>query len=175
MATADLLIYGLLLIPFVGVLIAGYGRMKVGPFFGIIVALGAGSLFLSYLLFDLATALFQLGALALGAAIFLLALGLLGDRFSYRSPMLLLASVALFPLGLLLSTGYLAPLIVHGSLLVANIGFALLLGYLRRNTLRTRKGQDKPKDRYLLTLPAVVSTVVVGLMVLNSFSQGTLL
>jgi len=175
MATADLLVYGLILIPFIGTLIAGYARLKVGPFFGITVAAGAVSVLLSYMLLDLTAALIQLGMLALGAVIFLALIGLLGERYSYRSPMLILASVGLFPLGLILGSGYLNPLFLFGILLGLNMIFAILLGRLRKNSLTTKSGKPRAKDRYLLTVPAIVSTVVAGLMVLNSFTQGTLL
>lgn len=173
MATADLLVYGLILIPFLGTLIAGYAKLRVGPFFGLTVAAGAISVLLSYLLLDLTAALIQLGALALGSLLFLGAIGFLGERFSYRSPMLLLGSVALFPLGLVLGSGYTAPLFLFSILLGLNLIFALLLAQLRKNTLTNRKGQPRAKDRYLLTIPAIVSTVVVGLMLLNSLIQGT--
>ena len=175
MATADLLVYGLILIPLVGTILAGYGKFKVGPFFGLIVATGAVSVLLSYLLLDLFAALIQLGALALGAVIFLALIGIFGEKFSYRSPMLLLAAVALFPLGLVLGTGYTAPLFAFGIILGLNMIFALLLSRLRRNSLTGRKGKPKAQDRYLLTSPTVVAVLVAGLMVLNSFTQGTLL
>lgn len=174
MATADLLIYGLLLIPFIGTLIAGYAKLKVGPFFGITVALGAVATLLSYLLLDLSAALWQLGALALGSLLFLLSIGIFGERFSYRAPMLLLSAVALFPLGLVLVTGFTDALVIYSILLGANFLFALLLTYLRRNNIQDRKGRPKAKDRYFLTIPTVVSTVVVGLMVLAKFGDGSL-
>lgn len=174
MATADLLVYGLLLIPFIGTLIAGYAKLKVGPFFGITVALGATATLLSYLLLDLTAALWQLAALGIGALLFLASIGIFGERFSYRAPMLLLSAVGLFPLGLILGAGYLDPLVAYGILLGANLLFALLLTYLRRNNIQDRKGRPKAKDRYLLTIPTVVSTVVVGLMVLAKFGEGSL-
>lgn len=175
MATADLLVYGLLLIPFVGTLIAGYTKLKVGPFFGIVMAGGAISTLLSYLLYDLVAALIQLGALALGAFLFLAAVGIFGERFSYRSPMLLLAAVALFPLGLVLRSGYIAPLIGYCIVLVASFLFALLLAQLRKNSFARKKDTERPKGRYMLTIPTVVATVVAGLMVLAKFSEGNLL
>lgn len=175
MATQDLLVYGLLLIPFLGTLFAGYGRLRVGPFFGVIVATSAASILLSYLLLDLTAALIQLGALAIGSLLFFLAIGIFGEKFSYRSPQLILATVALFPLGLVLGTGFIDPLLVYGILLGANLLFAMLIAYLRRNTFATNKGKERPKTRYFLTIPAVVSTVVVGLMMLAKFGDGTLL
>lgn len=174
MVTDDLLVYGLLLIPFLGTLLAGYAKLRVGPFFGITVAAGAASVLFSYLLLDLSAALIQLGALGLGSLLFLLTIGIFGEKFTYRSPMLLLASVGLFPLGLILGADYIAVLIVFGILLVANILFALLLVSLRKNAFKQKKEEDRPKQRFLLTIPAVVSTVVVGLMVLAKFSDGTL-
>lgn len=174
MATADLLVYGLLLIPFIGTLLAGYAKLRVGPFFGITVALGAAATLLSYLLLDLTAALWQLAALGIGALLFLAAVGIFGERFSYRAPMLLLSAIALFPLGLILGTGFADPLLVYGILLGANLLFAILLTYLRRNNIQDRKGRPKAKDRYLLTIPTVVSTVVVGLMVLAKFGEGSL-
>lgn len=175
MDTADLSLYGLILIPFIGTLVAGYARLKVGPFFGLVVAGGAVSVLLSYLLIDFSAALIQLGSLALGAILFLLAIGLFGERFTYRSPMTLLAAVGLFPLGLVLVSGYLTPLFLYAILLGLNVIFAILLGRMRRNSLKSRKGTPTAKGRYFLTIPAIMSTVVVSLMILNSFSQGNLL
>lgn len=174
MATADLYLYGLLLIPLIGTLVAGYAKLRVGPFFGITVALGAISVLLSYYLLDLAAALMQLGALGAGALLFLLGIGIFGERFSYRSPMLLLSSVGLFPVGLILGSGYIDPLVVHGVLLGCNLLFALLLVYLRRNMV-VQKGKNRSKQRYLLAIPAALSTVVAGLMLLAKFAEGTLL
>jgi len=166
MTTPNLMLYGLLLIPFLGTLLAGYARFRVGPFFGLIMAAGATSVLLSYLLLDFRAAAIQFGALGLGALLFLLGIGLFGERFSYRSPMLLLSAISLFPLGLIIELNNMTALITYGSLLALNFLFALLLAYIRRNALTGRKGREKPKDRYFLTIPTIVSTVVAGLMVL---------
>lgn len=166
MTTADLMLYGLLVIPFLGTLAAGYAKLRIGPFLGLTAALGAVSVFLSYILLDFVSAMIQLGALALGVLLFFVAIGLLGDRVTYRSPMLLLASVALFPLGLVLASGATLALLLYGILLVASILFALLLAYIRRNSLTGRKGREKPKNRFMLTIPTIVATVVAGLTVL---------
>lgn len=175
MDSSEIYAYGILLIPFIGAIIAGYARLRVGPFFGITVAAGAVSVLLSYLVMDLGAALIQLGALALGSVLFLLSIGLFGERFSYRSPMLLLASVGLFPLGLVISSGYTAPLIAFGVVMGLNLIFALLLMRFRKNTTVDRKGRPKAKDRYLLTVPTILAALMASLMLLNSLSQGTLL
>jgi len=174
MTTAEILVYGLLLIPFAGTLIAGYAKLRVGPFLGITVALGAASAFMSYILLDFQAALLQFAAVGVGALLFFTAIGILGERFTYRSPMLLLAAVALFPLGLVLSVGEPIALIVYGIILVLNFLFAIFLAYLRRNSLTGRKGKEKPKDRFLLTIPTIVATVVVGLLILARLNIGAL-
>jgi len=166
MTAADLMLYGLLVIPFLGTLAAGYAKLRVGPFLGLTSALGAVSVFLSYILLDFSSAMVQFGVLALGAFLFFLTIGLLGERVSYRSPMLLLAAVSLFPLGLVLASGTLLALLFYGILIVASILFALLLTYIRRNSLTGRKGREKPKNRFMLTIPTIVATVVAGLTVL---------
>jgi len=166
MNAADLMLYGLLVIPFLGTLAAGYAKLRVGPFLGLTAALGAVSVFLSYIFLNFSAAMIQFGALALGIFLFFLTIGLLGERVSYRSPMLLLASVALFPLGLILAGGTTLALLLYGILIVANILFALLLTYIRRNSLTGRKGREKPKNRFMLTIPTIVATVVAGLTVL---------
>lgn len=174
MTTAELLVYGLLLIPFAGTLIAGYAKLRVGPFLGITVALGALSALLSYLLLYFQAALLQFAALGVGVLLFFVAIGIFGERFSYRSPMLLLGSVALFPIGLVFSAGDTWILMVYGGVLLLNFLFALLLAYLRRNSLTGRKGREKPKDRFLLTIPTILGTVVVGLLILARFNIGAL-
>lgn len=172
---AELLVYGLILIPFIGTAIAGYAKLRVGPFFGITLALGAASIFLSYLLLDLQAALLQLAALAVGALLFLALVGVFGDRFSYRSPQLVLASVGLFPLGFLLGVGYVAPLATFGVLFGLNFLFATLIAYLRRNNVADRKGRPRAKSRYILTVPAILTALVVGLMVLIELGNGALI
>lgn len=172
---AELLIYGLILIPFIGTIVAGYARLRVGPFFGITLALGAISIFLSYLLLDLQAALLQLAALGIGTILFLALVGIFGERFSYRSPQLVLASVGLFPLGFLLGVNYLAPLATFGILFGLNLLFATLLAYLRRNNIADRKGRPRAKSRYILTVPAILTSLVVGLMVLIELGNGALI
>ena len=87
----------------------------------------------------------------------------------------MLAAIGLFPLGLLLRVGYTDPLIAFGIVMGLNLLFALILTNLRRNNIQDRKGRPKAKDRYILTVPTVLSTVIVGLMVLAKFGEGTLL
>ncbi len=172
MDISDFYAYGLLLIPFLGVILAGYGKLRVGPFFGITVAAGAISVLLTYLLFDLGSALIQLGALAVGSLLFLLSIGVFGEKFSYRSPMLLLAALALLPVGLMVSSNYYGPLIAFGVLMGLNLIFALLLVWIRRNATVDRKGRPKAKNRYLLTVPTILIVLTVDLMLLNGFGQG---
>lgn len=171
MESTQLMIYGLLLLPVVTALFAGYGKLKVGPFFGVVVAMGAVATLLSYLLLDLQAALFQLGALVAGVAVFMLLLGLLGDKYAYRSANIALASVALFPLGVVLASSHTAALLVAGALLLLNFLFCLTLNSMRKNLVARRKNEERPKPRFLLPLPAVLSAVTVGLMVSSKLSE----
>lgn len=170
----EFMIYSLLALPFLGTAYVGYGKTKVASFFGATIFLGAISVLFTYLVFNLQAALTQLAALGAGTALFLIAVQLLGDRFTYRSPLLLMSSVGLLPVGLLWSYSYvLAPLIAFGSIMVLNIGFALLLAQLRKNALgrNKKKDQELSKPRYVLTAPTLVAVLTVAAMMLIEFSS----
>jgi len=159
-------ILALFAIPLVALAFAGYGKLKVKAFLGVSLFLGALSLLLSYLTVDLTAALWQLGALAVGSLLFVVSIGFFGERFSYRSPMALLAAVGLFPWGVLIfPEGYTA-LIVYGSLLAVNILFAFLLSNARKNSIQRRSTKaeaSKPADRFIMVVPAMLTVVAMAL------------
>lgn len=161
------MIYSLLALPLLGTVYTGYGKTKVASFFGANVFLGAISVLFTYLVFNLQAALVQLSTLAVGALFFFVAVQILGDKFTYRSPLLLMSSIGLLPVGLLWSYSYLsAPLIAFGIIMVLNVGFALLLVQLRKNALGNSKKKDGEvqKPRYVLTAPTLVAVLTVAAM-----------
>lgn len=170
------MIYSLLAIPLIGVLFTGYGKIKVASYFGLNIFLSAISILFSYLVFDLQAALMQLATLAVGTIVFLTGVQILHDKFSYRSPLLLMSSIGLLPVGLLTSFSYMTPLIVFGIIMSLNVIFAILIFQFRKNSLSQKKpGTEVPKPRYVLASPTVLASLTVGLMVLAYFSENGML
>lgn len=161
---------GLFLIPLTIIVFGGYGRLQPGPFLGFGVAGGALSSFFTYLLVDFTSAAIQFGALALGGLLYVGTIGLFGGKFSYRSPMVLFAAVALFPWGLIISQGSTlsAALWTYVSLLLVSVVFALLLALARRGVVVTKTKSAKP--RFILVVPVIAGLLFAALLTFNGLN-----
>lgn len=167
MNTELLYFIGLFLIPLAITFLAGYGKLQPGPFLGLGTAGGAFSSFLTYLLIDFESAAIQFGALILGGLLYVGTIGLFGEKFSYRSPMVLFSAIALFPFGLIIGQMPLltSALWTYGALTGAGIAFALLLALARKNMIGSKSKLSKP--RFIMVVPVLVG-ISIGFLI--SFS-----
>lgn len=161
---------GLFLIPLTITFFAGYGRLQPGPFLGFGVAGGALSSFFTYLLLDFNSAAIQFGALALGGLLYVGTIGLFGGKFSYRSPMVLFAAVALFPWGFIFSQGstLLAALWTYVSLVLVSVVFALLLALARKGVVASKSKPAKP--RFILVVPVLAGLAFAALLTFSGLN-----